>query len=128
MTIFWVLTIIFAMLVIAGVLVGIIDYFDNFFSVITIVLGSVFMIVFLVIAIMQPISLKSEQLRQTKEREQIEHQIANLTEDSDRIKLNEWILTYNDWINDINTKKEIYGWFSWYYGFDMTKHTIINLV
>jgi len=128
MTIFWVLTIIFAMLVIAGVLVGIIDYFDNPFSVLTIVVGSVFMIAFLVIAIIQPISLKSEQLRQTKEREQIEYQIANLTEDSDRIKLNEWILTYNDWINDINTEKEIYGWFSWHYGFDMTEHTIIYLV
>lgn len=63
-----------------------------------------------------------------QEREQIVYQIENLTEENDKIKLNEWILTYNDWVNDINTSKETFGWFSWYRDFDMTEHTIIDLV
>ena len=46
----------------------------------------------------------------------------------DKIKLNEWILTYNDWVNDVNTSKEIYGWVSWYYSVDMSEHKIIELV
>lgn len=51
-----------------------------------------------------------------------------MTEDTDKIKLNEWILTYNDWVNDVNTNIETYGWFSWYWSFDMSEYTIINLV
>lgn len=85
-------------------------------------------LVFLIVAIAQPIALKNEAIRQEKEREQIEYQIENLTEEDDKIKLNEWILTYNDWVNDINTSKETFGWFSWYRDFDMTEHTIIDLV
>ena len=82
----------------------------------------------LIISVAQYVLLKKEAIRQEKEREQIIYQIENLNEDSDKIKLNEWILTYNDWVNDINTSKETYGWFSWYFDFDITKHTIINLV
>lgn len=85
-------------------------------------------IIFLFVAIRQNIALKQLATRQEKERQQIEYQIENLTEESDKIKLNEWILTYNDWVNDVNTSKEVYGWFSWYYTFDMTNHTIIELV
>lgn len=85
-------------------------------------------VIFLFVAIKQNIALKQIATRQEKEREQIEYQIENLTEDSDKIKLNEWVLTYNDWVNDVNTSKEVYGWFSWYYTFDMTNHTIIELV
>ena len=85
-------------------------------------------IIIFVVAIIQSTTLKNKAIRQEKEREQIEFQIENLTEDSDKIKLNEWILTYNDWVNDVNTSKEVWGWFSWYYYFDMTNHTIIPLV
>lgn len=80
------------------------------------------------IAIIQPINLKKEFIRQKKERQQIEYQIKNLKEDSDKIKLNEWILTYNDWVNDVNTSKEMYGVFSRYHTVDMSNHTIIELV
>lgn len=31
-------------------------------------------------------------------------------------------------VNDVNTNKELYGWFSWYRDLDMSEHTIINLV
>lgn len=91
------------------------------------IIGIITFILF-ILTIAQFISLKKEALRQEKEREQIVYQIKNLTENSDKIKLNEWILTYNDWVNDVNTSKEVYGWFSWYYDFDMTNHTIIDLV
>lgn len=85
-------------------------------------------IIFLFVAIKQDIALKQLATRQEKERQQIEYQVENLTEDSDKIKLNEWILTYNDWVNDVNTSKEVYGYFSWYWSFDMSNHTIIELV
>ena len=80
------------------------------------------------ISIWQPIALKNEAIRQEKERIQIVYQIKTLNDDKDRVKLNEWILTYNDWVNDINTNKDMWGWFSWYRDFDMSNHTIINLV
>lgn len=82
----------------------------------------------LLVSIIQPIKLKNEAVRQEKEREQIVYQIESLTDEKDKIKLNEWILTYNDWVNDINTNKEIWGWFAWYRDFDMSNHQIINLV
>ena len=96
--------------------------------------GYIFLICFLVLAIVlivsisQSISVKKEMIRQEKEREQIIYQIEHLSVDSDKIKLNEWILTYNDWVNDVNTSKEMYGVFSWYHSVDMSEHTIINLV
>ena len=80
------------------------------------------------IAIMCPLKVKKEMIRQNKERQQILYQIENITSESDRVKLNEWILTYNDWVNDVNTSKEMYGWFSWYRTVDMSNHTIIELV
>ena len=86
------------------------------------------MLGFLIAGIVQPIQLKSEALRQTKKREQIIYQVEHLTDEKDKIKLNEWILTYNDWVNDVNTSKQTYGWFSWYHNFDMSQHTIIDLV
>ncbi len=81
-------------------------------------------------SIIQPISLRQASKRQELERVQIIYQIERYIENkaSDPIKLNEWILTYNDWVNDINTKKELYGWWSWYHNFDMTDHTYIDLV
>lgn len=84
-------------------------------------------IISLFLAILQPFSLSKTESRQKKERQQIEHQIAVLDETKDKVKLNEWILTYNDWINDVNTSKETFGWFSWYRDFDMTEHKIIEL-
>lgn len=79
-------------------------------------------------ALITGISVKKEMKRYEKERQQIEYQIENLTENKDKIKLNEWILTYNDWVNDVNTSKETYGWFSKYYNIDMSEHTVIDLV
>ena len=84
-------------------------------------------IIALFMVIYQPIALRRTESRQRKERQQIEQQIAILDETKDKVKLNEWILTYNDWINDVNTSKETYGWFSWYRDFDMTEHTVIEL-
>ena len=78
--------------------------------------------------IIQIIDLKQENIRQTAEREQILYQVENLTDDKDKVKLNEWILSYNDWVNDINAEKQAYGWLAWHYTFDMSNHTIIDLV
>lgn len=78
--------------------------------------------------IIQIIELKQENIRQTAEREQILYQVENLTDDKDKVKLNEWILSYNDWVNDINAEKQAYGWLAWHYTFDMSNHTIIDLV
>ena len=78
--------------------------------------------------IIKIIELKQENIRQTAEREQILYQVENLTDDKDKVKLNEWILSYNDWVNDINAEKQAYGWLAWHYTFDMSNHTIIDLV
>lgn len=128
MSLYWVLFIISIILIIPLVIWGIKDEWNNLCEFIGIFIFGFASLIFLIVAIAQPISLKNEAIRQEKEREQIEYQIENLTEDSDKIKLNEWILTYNDWVNDVNTSKEVYGWFSWYWSFDMTNHTIIELV
>lgn len=127
MTIFWILFIIFIVATISFIIWRI-KQGELSLAAIGICLCGMCALVFLIVAIAQPISIRQEEIRQDKEREQIVYQIENLTEESDKIKLNEWILTYNDWVNDINTSKEVYGWFSWYRDFDMTEHTIINLV
>lgn len=80
------------------------------------------------VAIVQPFSMRQTQIRYKKEREQILFQIDHLTPETDKIKLNEWILSYNDWVNDINSGKETWGIFDWYYCFDMSGHEIIQLV
>lgn len=91
------------------------------------VLAAILAIIAFFVVILQPISLSKTEIRQRKERQQIEQQIAVLDESKDKVKLNEWILAYNDWINDVNTNKETFGWFSWYRDFDMTEHKIIEL-
>lgn len=135
MSFLWVFFIVSIIITIIFVYFGIKSYWGIYNGSVLGILSSIFVIifscsdlVFCIIGIIQPISLKKEAIRQEKERQQIEYQIENLNEDSDKIKLNEWILTYNDWVNDVNTSKEIYGWFSWYRDFDMTEHTIIDLV
>ena len=125
MTIFWVL---FIVCVVAAIPFIVWHIKGSEFAFLGYIMIGIIALVFLIIAIAQPIALKNEAIRQEKEREQIEYQIENLTEENDKIKLNEWILTYNDWVNDINTSKETFGWFSWYRDFDMTEHTIIDLV
>lgn len=105
-------------------------YDSNRFSEGAMYLGAIaalLAIIALFMAIIQPISLSKTESRQRKERQQIEQQIAALDESKDKVKLNEWILTYNDWVNDVNTDKETFGWFSWYRDFDMTEHKIIEL-
>lgn len=96
---------------------------------VSIIVFSIFIVSIMgIIAIIQPLTLKNEALRQEKERQQIIYQIQNLDNNKDKIKLNEWILTYNDWVNDVNTEKQIYGWFAWHRDFDMSEHIIIDLV
>lgn len=130
MTIWWLLTIISIILLIIGIFIGKKQGWDwdGIAGLIITIASAWFLLMFLLISIAQPISLKQEQIRQEKERQQIIYQIDNLNENSDKVKLNEWILNYNDWVNDVNTNKEMWGWFSWHYYFDMSGHTIINLV
>lgn len=83
------------------------------------------------VTIAQPVQLKQEQIRQTKERETIISQITLVESNPDKydkVKINEWILTYNDWVNDINAEKETYGWFAWHAPFDMSAHNLIDLI
>lgn len=128
MSIWWVLVIALVVISVPVLCWCIKDEFDNMFGVIFLATLIFFIITFAVVGIMQPIMVKKELLRQEKERQQIIYQIENMTEESDKVKLNEWILTYNDWVNDVNTSKEMYGWFSRYYTTDMTEHEIIDLV
>lgn len=128
MSIWLILTIICVLGIIPLIVWEIKIYWDNLFANFLILLLGLCFVVFAIVSIVQPISIKKELLRQNKERQQILYQIENLEEDSDRVKLNEWILTYNDWVNDVNTSKELYGFASWYYKVDMSKHTIIGLV
>lgn len=128
MSIWLLLTIISVVVLIPFIVAGIKDsWYEEWYTVGSFVFGF-FALIFAFIAILQPIDVKKELLRQNKERQQIIYQIENLKEESDKIKLNEWILTYNDWVNDVNTSKEIYGWASWYYAVDMSNHIIIELV
>lgn len=128
----WVFTIIFGVLatilLIGGILVNKFTNNDGFIPMAISLFVYLTMVVFFILAIAIPISVKKEMLRYEKERQQIIYQIENLTADKDKIKLNEWILTYNDWVNDVNTSKETYGWFSKYYNVDMSEHTVIDLV
>lgn len=128
MNIWIILSIICAIVTITGIIIGVKSDWDSFSSQIMVVLGGICLITFVGCGIANSISIKKTEIRQLKEREQIVYQIEYLTEDSDKIKLNEWILTYNDWVNDVNTSKELYGWFSWYRNLDMSEHTIIDLV
>lgn len=128
MSFWWLLTIISAVAIIPFIIWSIKSCGDSDFAIYMIIILSICILGFAITSIIQPISIRKEMLRQNKERQQIIYQIENLTETSDKIKLNEWILTYNDWVNDVNTSKEIYGWASWYYSVDMSEHKIIELV
>lgn len=128
MTIWIILAIVFALALIIGIVCLIKDKGDSDIVRVLTSLALILFIEFVSVSIHQVVSLNKEQIRQTKEREQIIYQIEHLTEDSDKIKLNEWILIYNDWVNEVNSEKEYYGWFAWHHNFDMSKHTIINLV
>ena len=127
MSLWWLLTIISVVAIIPFIIWSVKSDGYSIFAMLMTILLSCCILVFAIISIIQPISIRKEMLRQNKEREQIIYQIENLTETSDKIKLNEWILTYNDWVNDVNTNKEIYGWASWYYSVDMSEHKIIEL-
>lgn len=127
MTIWILLTIITSVATAIFVVWGIISEWDGIPFVWSLICGLLLVCVGL-IAITQKINVRTEMLRQHKEREQILYQIENITSESDRVKLNEWILTYNDWVNDVTTSQELYGWFSFYSGADMSEHTIIELV
>lgn len=129
----WIFTIILAILTVILIVIASItfhcgnDIVGSIFRDIAIAVASV-LVTFAIFAVAVSIRIKKELVRQEKEREQILYQVENLTEDKDKIKLNEWILTYNDWVNDVNTSKETLGWFSIYYYTDMSEHTIIDLV
>ena len=125
---FWLFFIILTVILIPLIVWGIkSDWYSEWASILVVAVA-MFAIVFLVLGFGNSVSNKAKQVRYEKEREQILYQINNLNEDTDKIKLNEWILSYNDWINDVNTSKETFGYFSWYYSIDMTEHKIINLV
>jgi hypothetical protein len=128
MSLWWLLTIICVVATIPFIIWAIKSQGDSLGAMFGGITFICLVIVFFCIAIVQPISIKKELLRQEKERQQILYQIDNMNENSDKVKLNEWILTYNDWVNDVNTSKEVYGWASWYYSVDMSEHTIIELV
>lgn len=128
MNIWFIIGILCTIVMIIGIIVGIKSDWDSFASQLMVVLCGILLITFISVGIWNNVSVKKTEIRQLKEREQIVYQVKHLTEDSDKIKLNEWILTYNDWVNDVNTNKEIYGWFSWYKDLDMSNHTIIDLV
>ena len=125
---FWLFFIILTVILIPLIVWGIKSSWYSEWASILVVAVAMFAIVFLVLGFGNSVSNKAKQVRYEKEREQILYQINNLNEDTDKIKLNEWILSYNDWINDVNTSKETFGYFSWYYSIDMTEHKIINLV
>ena len=128
MSLWWLLTIISVIAIIPFIIWSVKSYGDSICAMLMITILSLCIIGFTIVSICQPIFIKKELLRQEKERQQILYQIDNMNENSDKVKLNEWILTYNDWVNDVNTSKEIYGWASWYYSVDMSEHTIIELV
>lgn len=129
----WIFTIILAILTVISIVIASITFHcgndgaGSIFRHIAWAVASV-LVAFAIFSVEVSIRIKKELVRQEKEREQILYQVENLTEDKDKIKLNEWILTYNDWVNDVNTSKETWGWFSIYYYTDMSEHTIIDLV
>lgn len=123
----WVFLIVFAVILIIGIILYFATNFEGTGLAFILIAGTV-AFVCLIVGILQVVILKQEAIEYRNEREQIVYQIENMTEDTDKIKLNEWILTYNDWVNEVNSDKEAFGWFSWYWSFDMSEHTIINLV
>ena len=127
MTIFYLLVIMFIILTIISIIGCRKEWLDGSFWM-PLVVSILFVFVFAIEAILQPIEINKEKARYDLERQQIMYQIEHLTDEKDKVKLNEWILTYNDWVNDVNTSKEMYGVFSWYHSVDMSEHTIINLV
>lgn len=128
MNIWILLTIICGVALIPLIMWGVKEEWYNMFAIFLTVTFIALIIAFGTLAITNGVEVKKEAIRQEKEREQIIYQIEHITETTDKIKLNEWILTYNDWVNDVNTNKEMWGWFSWYKDLDMSKHTIIDLV
>lgn len=123
----WVFMIIFAVVCVIGCILYFATNFE-FIGLSLLLIAGLAIASCLIIGITQIVILKQDAVKYRNEREQIVYQIENMTEDTDKIKLNEWILTYNDWINEVNSSKEAFGWFSWYYDFDMSEHTIVNLV
>jgi uncharacterized membrane protein len=133
MSFLWMLAIISVILVAFGIVLAVLGHFlykDTlmYTSIFVTSLLFIFLSIFVVLGIYQTLSLREEQTRQDKEREQIVYQIEHIRPTTDKIKLNEWILTYNDWVNKINAEKETFGWWAWYWDFDMSKHTYIDLV
>lgn len=128
MTIWNILLIVSIILTIPMIIWVVKSYWESITAILTMTLGICLFILSSLFSIIQPIQLRKEMVRQNYERQQIVYQIEHLDDAKDKIKLNEWILTYNDWVNDINSEKETYGWFAWHRDFDMSNHTIIDLV
>lgn len=126
MTLFLLLTIIFLALFIVSVIVWVkLELGYCAFCISSLMLG--LCIIFGLITALQPLTLREEMLTHSKERQQIIYQIENLKETTNTLALNEAILKYNSWVDEVNLNKEIYGWASWYHSVDMSEHTIIKL-
>lgn len=127
MTIFYLLVIMFIILTIISIIGCRKEWLCGSF-VIPLVVSIFFVFICTIEAISQPIEIHKEKVRYDLERQQIMYQIEHLTDEKDKVKLNEWILRYNDWVNDVNTEKQVYGWFAWYRDLDMSNHKTIDLV
>ena len=101
---------------------------DNLACAIIFIIFIILGLIGLVVAPLQAWDNRTTNIRMLKERQQILYQIENIKPDTDKIKLNKWILTYNDWINDILAEKETFGWFAWHNAINMNNHEYINLV
>ena len=127
MSVWWIFTIVWGLIFFFFLLLTLTIHVD-FFSLNLLLSSFIIFMVFLFASILQPISLENEMIYYNKERQQILYHIESLTDNSDKIQLNEMIFKYNDWVDSINANKEIFGWFSWYDRFEMSKHTHIELV
>lgn len=127
MTIYYLLVIMFIILTIISIIGCRKEWLCGSF-VIPLVVSILFVFIFALIAIEQPVEINREKARYDLERQQIMYQIEHLTDEKEKATLNEWILKYNDWVNNVNAEKQFYGWFAWYRDLDMSNHKIIDLV
>lgn len=84
----------------------------------------------LIVSICQPISLGKERIKMGYERDLIIYQISLVCDEpsKDRVALDNRILEYDSWINEIEVEQDVYGWYAWHWGFDMSEFYLIPVV